>query len=84
MPGASNDAFAILQQQHKDDLDEITNAGPYFWRDKSRKAPHNLYSNLEKLLEGAEKRNTRSRIPRFQPILSVIQMIREKVIRQHP
>ncbi|WP_068778219.1 DUF3048 domain-containing protein [Paenibacillus sp. GM2] len=54
--GASNDAFAILQRQHKEDLDEITNAGPYFWRDKSRKAPHNLYSNVEKLLEGADKR----------------------------
>lgn len=55
--GASNDAYAILQRQHKEDLDEITNAGAYFWRDKSRKAPHNLYSNVEKLLEGALKRN---------------------------
>lgn len=55
--GASNDAFAILQQQRKEDLDEITNAGAYFWRDKSRKAPHNLYTNIEKLLEGAAKRN---------------------------
>lgn len=55
--GASNDAFAILQRQHKEDLDEITNAGAYFWRDKTRKAPHNLYSNVEKLLEGAAKRN---------------------------
>ncbi|MGG6313025.1 DUF3048 domain-containing protein [Paenibacillus macerans] len=54
--GASNDAYAILQRQHKEDLDEITNAGAYFWRDKSRKAPHNLYSNVEKLLEGAAKR----------------------------
>ncbi|MFL0557843.1 MULTISPECIES: DUF3048 domain-containing protein [Paenibacillus] len=54
--GASNEAFAILQRQHKEDLDEITNAGAYFWRDKSRKAPHNLYSNVEKLLEGAAKR----------------------------
>ncbi|GGH10020.1 DUF3048 domain-containing protein [Paenibacillus segetis] len=54
--GASNDAYAILQRQHKEDLDEITNAGAYFWRDKSRKAPHNLYSNLEKLMEGATKR----------------------------
>lgn len=54
--GASNDAFAILQRQHKEDLDEITNAGAYFWRDKSRKAPHNLYSSPEKLFEGAEKR----------------------------
>ncbi|AZK49192.1 DUF3048 domain-containing protein [Paenibacillus lentus] len=54
--GASNDAYAILQQQRKEDLDEISNAGAYFWRDKSRKAPHNLYTNIEKLLEGAAKR----------------------------
>jgi hypothetical protein len=53
--GASNDAFAILQRQHKEDLDEITNAGAYFYRDKSRKAPHNVYSTLEKLRAGAAK-----------------------------
>lgn len=51
--GASNDAFAILRGQHKQDLDEITNAGAFFWRDKTRKAPHNLYTNLEKLRAGA-------------------------------
>ncbi|WP_145950003.1 DUF3048 domain-containing protein [Paenibacillus sp. Y412MC10] len=54
--GGSNDAYAIIQRQHKEDLDEISNAGPYFWRDKSRKAPHNLYSNADKLREGADKR----------------------------
>jgi len=54
--GASNDAFAILQRQHKEDLDEITNAGAYFYRDKSRKAPHNVYTTLEQLRAGAEKR----------------------------
>ncbi|MBW5445717.1 DUF3048 domain-containing protein [Cohnella sp. CFH 77786] len=54
--GASNDAFAILQGEHKEDLDEITNAGAFFWRDKSRKAPHNLYTNLEKLRAGAAHR----------------------------
>jgi hypothetical protein len=53
--GASNDAFAILRGQHKEDLDEITNAGPFFWRDKTRKAPHNVYTNLEKLRAGAAK-----------------------------
>ncbi|MFC5470831.1 DUF3048 domain-containing protein [Cohnella suwonensis] len=53
--GASNDAFAILRKQHKEDLDEITNAGAYFYRDKSRKAPHNVYTTLEKLRAGAEK-----------------------------
>lgn len=55
--GASNDALAILQRQKKPTLDEINNAGAYFYRDKSRKAPHNVYSTLEKLQEGAEKRN---------------------------
>ncbi|MGG4144304.1 DUF3048 domain-containing protein [Paenibacillus algorifonticola] len=55
--GGSNDAYAILQQQKKPYLDEISNAGAYFWRSKERKAPHNLYSDLEKLRSGAEKKN---------------------------
>lgn len=53
--GGSPDAYAILQKQKKADMDEIGRAGAYFWRDKTRKAPHNLYSNAEKLREGAEK-----------------------------
>lgn len=53
--GASNDGFAILRNQKKHDLDEITNAGAFFWRDKTRKAPHNVYTDLEKLREGAAK-----------------------------
>ena len=47
--GASTDAYAILQRQHKPYLDEISNAGGYYWRDKTRKAPHNLYTDLEKI-----------------------------------
>lgn len=54
--GASNDGYAILQQQHKQHLDEISNAGPFFWRESFRKAPHNLYSNLEKMRAGAEQK----------------------------
>ncbi|UQZ34788.1 DUF3048 domain-containing protein [Paenibacillus sp. PK3_47] len=53
--GGSPAAYAILQRQKKADMDEIGNAGPYFWRDKERKAPHNLYSNTAKLREGAGK-----------------------------
>ncbi|MCJ8014091.1 DUF3048 domain-containing protein [Paenibacillus sp. KQZ6P-2] len=60
--GGSNDAYAILQKQHKEDLDEISNAGAYFWRDKSRKAPHNLYSNADKLREGADKRGYKKEV----------------------
>ncbi|WP_138755883.1 DUF3048 domain-containing protein [Paenibacillus sinopodophylli] len=54
--GASNDGYAILQRQGKPYLDEISNAGSYFWRSKDRKAPHNLYSSLEQLRTGAEKK----------------------------
>lgn len=54
--GGSPEAYSILRHQNKQYLDEITNAGSYFWRSKDRKAPHNLYTNLEKLREGADKR----------------------------
>ncbi|WP_068621940.1 DUF3048 domain-containing protein [Paenibacillus tuaregi] len=54
--GGSTDAYALIQSLHKEDLDEISNAGAYFWRDKSRKAPHNLYTSVEKLRAGAKKR----------------------------
>lgn len=55
--GGSPEAYSIIKKQGKHDLDEIGNAGAYFWREKDRKAPHNLYSNDEKLREGADKHN---------------------------
>ncbi len=61
--GASTDGYAILQQRNKPYLDEISNAGPYYWRSKDRKAPHNLYSNLEKLRAGAEKKGYQNNPP---------------------
>ncbi|MCR2804527.1 DUF3048 domain-containing protein [Paenibacillus soyae] len=54
--GGSPEAYSILKKQGKPYLDEITNAGSYYWRSKERKAPHNLYSNLEKMREGADKK----------------------------
>ncbi|MGN7454767.1 DUF3048 domain-containing protein [Paenibacillus pasadenensis] len=54
--GGSPDGYAMLSREKLDHMDEITNAGAYFWRDKSRKAPHNLYTSLEKLAAGAAKK----------------------------
>ena len=54
--GSSPEGYSILQNQRKPYLDEISNAGTYFWRSTDRKAPHNLYSDLEKLRTGAEKK----------------------------
>lgn len=53
--GGSPEAYSIIKKQGKQDLDEIGSAGAYFWRDKDRKAPHNLYSSDEKLRQGADK-----------------------------
>ncbi|MGU3472823.1 DUF3048 domain-containing protein [Paenibacillus sp. D51F] len=54
--GASTDAYDILQHQGKPYLDEISNAGGYYWRDKTRKAPHNLYTDLEKITKIADRK----------------------------
>ncbi|GGD88122.1 DUF3048 domain-containing protein [Paenibacillus nasutitermitis] len=54
--GASTEGYDILQHQGKAYLDEISNAGSYFWREKFRKAPHNLYSSIEKLRAGAARK----------------------------
>ncbi|KAJ3198008.1 hypothetical protein HK101_010258 [Irineochytrium annulatum] len=48
------EAYSILQRQQKQHMDEISNGGPYFWRSKDRKAPHNLYTSADKLREGAD------------------------------
>ncbi|WP_411343825.1 DUF3048 domain-containing protein [Paenibacillus sp. WLX1005] len=54
--GGSTDAYSILQRDDTEHLDEITNASAPFWRDSSRKAPHNLYTNEVKLREAAQKK----------------------------
>ncbi|MFC4778144.1 DUF3048 domain-containing protein [Paenibacillus sp. GCM10023252] len=61
--GGSNDAYAILRGQKKAYLDEITNAGGAYWRSKERKAPHNLYSNLERLHTAADKKGYSNELP---------------------
>jgi len=54
--GGSNDAIAIVQKRGLPSLDEIYNSGGSFYRVNFRKAPHNLYTNMELLRKGAERR----------------------------
>ncbi len=54
--GGNNDALQLIAQLKMKDLDEIYNSGEYFYRDKSRKMPHNLYTSTGKLVEGAQKK----------------------------
>ncbi|MDK2824459.1 MAG: hypothetical protein PWP71_2377 [Clostridia bacterium] len=55
--GGNTDALNLIPELKIKDLDEIYNAGAYFWRDKSRKMPHNLYTSTKMLLKGARKKN---------------------------
>jgi hypothetical protein len=57
--GGSPDAYAKLSAQKLEYMDEITNAGRYFWREPTRKAPHNLYTNLEMMESGIKSRGIR-------------------------
>lgn len=65
--GSSTDALAVLQHSSLPDLDEIENAGDAFWRESFRKAPHNVYTSIEKIRAAAERRGYKSEgyIPTF-------------------
>src|SRR5690554_4132821 len=54
--GGNNDAIVLIPKLKIKDLDEIYNSSAYFYRDKSRKMPHNLYTNSELLMKGADKK----------------------------
>ncbi len=54
--GGNQDALQLIHDIKMKDLDEIYNSGAYFWRDKARKMPHNLYSGTDKLVQGAQAR----------------------------
>lgn len=49
--GGSNDALANIYRWGIEDFDEFKNS-PGFWRDKSRRAPHNTYLDVAKALAG--------------------------------
>ncbi|RKD21081.1 hypothetical protein BEP19_15500 [Ammoniphilus oxalaticus] len=51
--GGSPDALATMKHKRIAHLDEIYNAGGSFWRESFRKAPHNLYTDLDHIWKGA-------------------------------
>lgn len=46
--GGSEEALVAIKNEGLMSMDEILN-GSYYWRDKSRNAPHNLYSSAENI-----------------------------------
>jgi hypothetical protein len=46
--GGSGEALAQIKSQKIKDLDQFSNPGPY-WRERTRYAPHNMYTNVQEL-----------------------------------
>lgn len=58
--GANADALSMLATDRSyQDLDEIYNSGPYFFRTPDRAPPHNLYTSTELLVRGAQAKGYR-------------------------
>lgn len=57
--GWSQDAMDLMAEHKLNHLDEVYGDGAYYWRSSERKMPHNLYTSLEKIREGAVNKKFR-------------------------
>lgn len=53
--GGSDEALTLIKKIKLDDLNQFA-FGSFYWRDKSRYAPHNVYTTLEKLRAAAKSK----------------------------
>lgn len=60
--GASTEGYRKLAETNLMHIDEIGTGG-FFWRDSSRKAPHNVYTGMKKLKELFERKYAPIAIP---------------------
>lgn len=51
--GWSQDAMDMMAGRNLAHLDEVYGDGAYYWRSTERKAPHNLYTSVAKIKQGA-------------------------------
>ncbi|BFT69126.1 DUF3048 domain-containing protein [Paenibacillus sp. P36] len=58
--GWSQEAMDMMAGRKLAHLDEVYGDGAYYWRSTDRKAPHNLYTSVDKMKKGAEARKFRS------------------------
>ncbi|GGA15153.1 putative lipoprotein YerB [Paenibacillus marchantiophytorum] len=58
--GWSQDAMDMMAGRKLSHLDEVYGDGAYYWRSTERKAPHNLYTSVDKMKQGAKAHNFRA------------------------
>src|SRR5690606_18331091 len=57
--GWSQEAINYVNKHRLANFDQVYGDDAYYWRDSSRKAPHNLYTKSELIYEGALKKKYR-------------------------
>ncbi len=66
--GGSPKAITVIWEQKVRDLDALTSRGaPYYWRDTSRPAPHNLVTSSEKMTSALRTLTLDQRTSAFAP-----------------
>jgi hypothetical protein len=54
--GGHDTAFRMIDELKVPDVCSVRNSGSSFWRDRSRKMPHNTYTSADELLQVADRR----------------------------
>lgn len=57
--GWSQEAMNIIAQRRLAHFDQVYGDHAYYWRSNERRAPHNLYTSIEKIRQGAEDKGYR-------------------------
>ncbi len=58
--GWSQDAMITIERLGVDHLDQVYGDHKYYWRDRSRRAPHNLYTGIDRIQEAFSDRALRT------------------------
>lgn len=58
--GWSQDAMIAIERLGVDHLDQVYGDHKYYWRDRSRRAPHNLYTGIDRIREAFSDRALRT------------------------
>lgn len=66
--GWSQEAMNKVVTEHVDHFDEVYGDGRYYWRSADRKAPHNLYTSIEGIRLGMEKKRIRAAWTPVSPV----------------
>jgi hypothetical protein len=69
--GWSQDAMNEMKRLKVDHLDQVYGDDKYYWRDNTRKMPHNVYTSIDKVEEGAQAKKFSTEWKGTRPAFSV-------------